>query len=139
MEVLYNNSFLIKISAKKEEDSNLVFFSTSRIVVPIKQLNKKSNEISCLIEELQLLIRPNNLNDKIFEIDVEYSGRSPYYSYWLKKMPEELISSFNCTIKLPDKNGDLIRVNKNHIIIKSSNCSRLLNITKDYISLQAKL
>lgn len=136
LEVLCENRYLInfKIQQTDYNDYELHFY-TSKIVVPTKQIKKQIQEIKEMIELLEREITLTNNDQSNYDIDIEYSNKSPYYTYWVRKLPDEMISNFNFSIKLPNVE-DKISVNKNHLIIKSDRYSKLFDLTYDYVSLK---
>lgn len=139
IEIFINNSFLVNISVQHDLDCNIVFLNTSKIIVPTKETNNKSIYISELIESIEKAVIPVHTKVGEYSIDIEYSDKSPYYSYWVKKLPEEMIYNFNCNIKIPNTTDSTVKVNKNHIIIKSKSHSKIFQLTRDYVSLQAMI
>lgn len=137
LELLVNNNYLLNISFQSDNKLTTAFAFTSNIIIPSKEVKRKSDEIAGILEKVERHFSPISSNDKEFSIDVEYREKSPYYSYWIKQMPEESIHNFNCSISIPNNTDSKIKVNKNHIIISSPSISRLFNLTSNYISLQA--
>lgn len=136
LEMLIENNYLLNISFSKNNNILTAFAFTSNIIIPTKQLKAKSLVLTKLLETIEESIQPLSNKQKEYSIDVEYNYRSPYYSYWIKKLPEEMIHNFNCSISIPNNQESKIKVNKNHVIISSNSITNLFNITKDYINLQ---
>lgn len=137
LELLVNNNYLLNISFQYENGITTAFAFTSNIIIPSREVKRRADEIAGILENIERHFSPISSNSKEFSIDVEYREKSPYYSYWIKKMPEEAIHNFNCSISIPNNTDSKIKVNKNHIIISSPSISRLFNLTSNYISLQA--
>lgn len=137
LELLVNNNYLLNISFQNENGITTAFAFTSNIVIPSKEVKRRADEIAGILENIERHFSPTTSSNKEFSIDVEYREKSPYYSYWIKKMPEEAIHNFNCSISIPNNTDSKIKVNKNHIIISSPSISRLFSLTSNYISLQA--
>lgn len=137
LELLLYNNYLLNISFQIESNITTAFAFTSNIIIPSKEVKRRSEEIAAILEKIESHFSPVSSSDKEFSIDVEYKEKSPYYSYWIKKMPEETIHNFNCSISIPNNTDSKIKVNKNHIIISSPSISRLFSLTSNYISLQA--
>ena len=137
LELLVNNNYLLNISFQSENYITTAFAFTSNIIIPSKEVKRRADEIAGILEIIESHFSPISSSGKEFSIDVEYREKSPYYSYWIQKMPEEAIHNFNCSISIPNNTDSKIRVNKNHIIISSPSISRLFSLTSNYISLQA--
>jgi hypothetical protein len=136
LELLWDNKFLISLKLQKTEFSSFeLHFYTSRIIVPTSENKKQIREITEIVEAMERLLIINATDSIQYDLDIEYSKRSPYYSYWVRKLPEEVIGNFNVSIKLPDKT-DHISVNKNHLIIRSKSCHRLFQLATDYVTLK---
>lgn len=136
LELMINNNFLLNISFSQDKNINSAFAFTSNIVIPTRQSKLKTIELTKLLETIEESFEPIAISEKEYSIDVEYNSRSPYYSYWIKKLPEEMIHNFNCSVTIPENLGSKIKVNKNHIIISSNSLTNLFNLTKDFINLQ---
>lgn len=136
LEMLVENKYLLSLRLQQDESNNYeLHFYTSKIVVPTKQNKKQSLEIAEMLESFERLLSFKISDKKIYEIDIEYNEKSPYYSYWIRKLPEEMINNFNCSINLPNRK-EKITVNKNHLNIKSDMYNKLFALTNDYVSLK---
>lgn len=136
VKVLWKNKHLLRFRETRDQDARYLFFDTSAIDVPMRQNGKIIGELSKLLESVESLVRVTGPSGKRYEVDIEYAGKSPYYSFWVRKLPEEIIHNFNCSIRLPDDKDDQIRVNKNHLIIQARQLQQLFRLTLDYVSLK---
>lgn len=139
IEILIDNNFLVNVSAQMIRGENHVFIFTSKITVPIRETKKWAGKITNLIESMESAVTPNSNPEKEYEIDIEYNGKSPYYSYWVKKLPEEFIHNFNLSLNIPNAKGSKIKVNKNHLTISSKSYAKVFELTKDYALLQSPI
>ncbi len=118
------------------EDEKSIHLYTSKIDVPIKENSKKIRNLCSLFERIENSIDMLDRNNKEYEIDIEYSNKSPFYSFWIKNLPEEKIYQFNCTVKIDDENGT-IGVNKNHVRIHSNSFSELFHRLDYFLTLRS--
>ena len=139
VKVLWQNKYLLRFRETQDthgDEERYLQFDTSAIDVPMRQNAAMVAKLANLLDSMESsipLVRPGA---KRYELDIEYSGRSPYYSYWVRKLPEEMIYNFNCTIRLPDERSGGIQVNKNHVIIKAQQRHQLFKLTQDYVTLK---
>lgn len=139
IELFLNNSFLVKISFQSEFDFGYVLLNTSKIIVPSKEISRVSRQIQDMLEGIENAVSPMYGQPKQYDIDIEYRDKSPFYSYWVKKLPEEMIYNFNCNLSLPNNQDSKIKINKNHLIISSHSYSRVFELARDYVSHQAMI
>lgn len=137
IEVLVDNDFLVSVSAQILGGENQIFVRTSKITVPMRETKKRAVQITKLIESIESAIIPNSSPEKEYEIDIEYNGKSPYYSYWVKKLPEEIIYNFNLSLNIPNAKDSKVRVNKNHLTISSKSYAMVFDLTRDYALLKS--
>jgi len=137
LEILINNNFLTRFSFQSEFDYGYFFLNTSKIVVPTKEISRMSRQIIEMLEGIENAVLPIYGQEKEYNVDIEYRDKSPYYSYWVRKLPEEMIYNFNCSLSLPNTTGSKIKVNKNHLLISSNSYNKIFELTKDYVSLQS--
>jgi hypothetical protein len=137
LELLFDNKFLLHFRIQQfDNDEYELHLYTSKIIVPTKQNKKQIAEISEILESIEGLLQLKISDEKLYEIDIEYSQKSPYYSYWIRKLPEEMISNFNCSINLPNKT-ERITINKNHLHIRANKYTKLFDLTSGYVSLKS--
>ncbi len=134
--MLWDSRNLLNIRIDDMEYGNkTIHLYTSKIDVPIKDNKKKIKELSSLLEKFENKLAMVDRDDKRYEMDIEYAGKSPFYSYWIKSLPEEKIYQFNCLVKIDDKD-ETIGVNKNCIHIKSVSFSDLFQRIDNYLTLR---
>lgn len=122
------------ITNSENSDCLELHFNTTLMDVPLNNIKNKSNELIKFFENVENII--GTIQNKDYEIDIDYINDSPFYSLWLKKLPGEYIESFRCKIKLPEIYNGFVTINKNHLIIKSNHFCDLFKITENYILLQ---
>lgn len=137
IEFIYNESYLFRIQITRNEIDSINLFS-SKIIVPTKRVKSTINEIIEITEVIENSLNLIVTETKRFDLTIEYPKTSPFYSYWIKKLPEQSIYNFNFSIKIPD-NENVVSVNKNQLIIKSNSINKLFDTTKDYLSLQIEI
>ncbi len=137
IEVLWKNKFLISIRMDNKDGDNIVYIFTSKITVPSKQNNNQISELISILESIEGVIQSDSDSKKTYEIDIEYTKTSPYYGYWIRKLPEQSVYDFNCKLRIANEKDEIVSVNKNHVIIRAFQFTKLFDLTKKYISLQA--
>jgi len=108
---------------------------TSKLDVPIKENEKKISDLCNTLETIENSIDMIDRNKKNYELVVYYPNSNPYYSYWVKTIPEEKIREFSCKIIIGN-NDDIIDVNKNQIRINAISLSALFQKVKRYLTLR---
>lgn len=137
IELIYNESHLFRIQILHKENNNIHLFS-NKLIIPSKKVKSTINELIKITELLEDSIGKIENQSKMFDLTIEYPNSSPFYSYAMKKLPEQSIYNFNFSIKVPN-NENSVRVNKNQIIISSKSINKLFDTTKDYLSLQIEI
>ena len=137
IEFIYKDSHLFRLQITNNETSRINLFS-SRLIVPTKRIKPTINELIEVTEVIENSLSSIISDSKKFDLTIEYPKTSPFYSYWMKKLPEQSIYNFNFSIRIPN-NENIISVNKNQLIIKSNSINKLFDTTKDYLSLQIEI
>lgn len=137
IEFIYNDSQLYRFQINTLGDVPTLHLFSNKIIVPSKRVNSTIHEIIELTETVEDSINHDKQSRK-FDLTIEYPGSSPFYTYWVKKLPEQNIFNFNFSISVPS-NKNIVKVNKNQILISSKSISTLFETTRNYLSLQIEL
>lgn len=136
LKVLWNDKNLFNFRTTHIEDCEFeIIFYTSKIDVSVKKNKKIIDELTTFIENIENIINPEE-KSKSYDLDIEYQEKSPFYSYWIRNLPEQKVFDFNCSLETPYNNDSTIRVNKNHVIVKSHQLFKLFEVAKNYLSLR---
>lgn len=138
-EFIYKDIYIFRVQKNQNSDGEeTIHLFTNKIIVPSKYVKTTINELIHVTDYLEHSLININKESKKFDLTIEYPNSSPFYSYWIKKLPEQSIDSFNFKIKVPNNNNSVL-VNKNKILISSKSLNKLFDTTKDYLSLQIEI
>jgi hypothetical protein len=135
LSVLWNSRHIVNLRLENMDNELSLHFYTTKMDVPIKSNTKKIKSLSHILDLIENTINMIDRNLKKYELDIFYPDASPYYSYWVKSLPEERIIKFSCSIAI-DENDDVVDVNKNRLRICADTLHSLFSKVNMYLTLR---
>lgn len=129
------NILNIRVDKSNENEYSLHFY-TSTIDVPYRSIKKKINEICIIIEMVENRLSMKKREEKLYEVEITYNEKSPYYSFWVRTLPREKVVKFNCIIK--DDDECTLYIDDNKIRYRTSRLQDMSNKIEKYLCLKGE-
>lgn len=133
---LWNQKVFITFRVEKQIHQNSILVYSSQFDVPFKTVKTLKKELASFFESFEEFINSKSKLEKRYEIAIKYHDGSPFYSYWVRNIPEQEISQFSAKINTPKLSCKNIKIEKTTIIVESTHFTELLEDVQQIISYQ---
>lgn len=133
LNVVFGSEDTISFSINSNETERpYIYLKTNKMLVPSHIYNEKLHNLGRWLESI------GNLDytlDPSYELQIEFK-QNPFFGFYLKRLPRELIENFNCSINLPTtKSTSEVTTTKDYILVRSTIVSSLLQSANDCLTL----
>lgn len=127
LSALFNKKVYVAFNLENHiHEKSLVYFS-SEFDVPFRLIKTYKKQFSRFFGSFESFISSFSQIDKRYEFEINYHDGSPFYSYWIRKIPDHDLSTFNAKILTPKLNCEAITVDKRKVKIISNNYHEILD------------
>ncbi len=133
---IWQERILIELRLQPYGDQLELFIKTAKFDVPMRVASRRMSQLSQLLETIGNYMRQDSGAERMFELRIDYGERSPFYSYWLRRLPEQSIQQFDCKVRLPNSANESLWVSKNSLSIRAKLFSALSSDALDVVNLK---
>jgi hypothetical protein len=118
------------------DNNTNISFLTTRFTVASHHYEKTINNLVKLISAFEQTLHPR---DKSYQIQLYFEKKNPYFGFFVRHIPQQLVSNFNCTFVRPNDNSTIVKATKDRITIDAGNTLLLKENTLAYLTLDTQL
>jgi hypothetical protein len=117
-------------------DDGKASLATSKILVPSHRYDEYINWLSDIFSEIEREFRAIDVQ---YRMHIEFPNKNPYFGFFVRNIPIELLREFRCTFFSSISEGASVDATNAEIIIDTDSLQKLCRISKSYLSLSENL